>query len=1068
MDYRADRPVYGNSAHGCAYSGSDRAPHAGPNSPSLTDRDPVSAPIEAATGPDYTADSALLLTATLRAGALAYLLFQIAYTVLGATSFAATFDQTLPLHILSMALGVAAMLVTLWSGMIRYWRRVMFGFCTAMMLVAALIGAINHTHELLVVTVLLFFVGAGVLVPWSVRWQFALTAAGLAILAAASLHTTDSAPKVAITWMLMLTVALVALIGTSRNDSFRSRQQKHLKALAEDQRLLRREIELRTEVAAAHERGRLSLQKNSAMLRKVFDAASDIIVVTRVSDGSYIDFNRQFQRFGYTGEDLEESRAGLRRIWASDAQRREIHECVARDGSVSNVEVEFLTPRGETIPTLLSAVAVELNGEQCVVTMVRDVSAAKDSARKLEESSRTVKEIFGASPDAISVMRISDGKYVAVNEEFLRTGGYTREEVIGFSDRELGVWHNLAERERFSAALAATGEVRNLEVEFCNRRSPRTPMLISAALISLDGEPCVVAYVRDITALKRTETELRTAREALSHQIEALRESENTFRKLFYANLDSMTLTGSDGRFIDVNPEYTRLTGYSREESIGRHFSDFNMWIEPDQMIAYAGSLAANHEVRNLEVSFRLKDGSVLEALVSAVNLELYGQLCCLTVTRGIADLKRTQRELVAASEAALAASRAKSEFLSSMSHEIRTPMNAILGMSDLIAETELTSEQRGLLNTIISNGNSLLELINGILDLARVESGRMNLEAVAFDLREAVEKVVETLAIRAREKGLALTMRFAPEVPGAVVGDPLRLSQILINLVGNAVKFTAKGVVSVGVERVLASGANPTLKFTVADTGIGIPGRDLELLFRPFTQADSSTSRRFGGSGLGLAIVARLVAMMSGEVTVQSREGVGSEFSFTAQFGAAAEATAPVSGIRSISPDAALPTPASTDIKVAAAPIVDRPLRILVADDSPDNRALIEAYLKKTTYLIEKANDGQEAVDQFVAGRFDLVLMDIQMPNVDGYQATREIRDWERVNRRARTPVVALTASALEGAADQTRAAGCDAHITKPVKKSTLLKAIHDAVEPQSGPTELREQLTEVPCRTE
>ncbi len=993
----------------------------------------------------------------LRAGAFSYLLFQVACTVLGATLLSATFGQALPLHIFSMVMGAIAMLLTLSSRMIRHWRAIMFGFNTMMMLVAAWIGAINHSYDMLVVTVLLFFVGAGVLAPWSPRWQLGLSVVGLLILVEASGQTTHSTLEIAITWMSVLTAGLIALMGASHNTALRRRLKKQLEALAEDQRVLRREMELRAKIAAAREQDQLSLQKNSSMLRKLFDTTQDIIVVTRVSDGSYIDFNRQLERLGYTGEDLEESRAGHQQIWASDAQRHAVHDRVRREGAVSNVEVDFISPRGDTIPTLLSAVAVELNGEPCVVTMIRDVSAAKDSARKLEESSRTVKEIFGASPDAISVTRILDGKYVAVNDEFLRTGGYTREEVIGSSDLELGLWFNPSDRDKFNAAMGAAGEVHNMEVEFRNRRSPRTPMLISAALISLEGEPCVVAYVRDITLLKRTETDLRAAREALSCQVEALRESENTFRKLFYANLDSMTLTGEDGRFIDVNQEYVRLTGYSREESIGRHFADFNMWIEPDQMIAYSGALGANKEVRNLEVSFRLKGGSVLEALVSAVNLELYGQVCCLTVTRGITDLKRTQRELVAASEAALAASRAKSEFLSSMSHEIRTPMNAILGMSDLIAETELTHEQRGYLNTIIGNGNSLLELINSILDLAKVESGRMSLESVVFSPQEIVEKVVDTLTIRAREKGLALTMRFAREIPVAVAGDPLRLGQILINLVGNAVKFTASGHVAVAVERVHAPGANIRLKFTITDTGIGIPSHELGMLFRPFTQADSSTSRKFGGSGLGLAIVARLVALMNGEVTVESRESEGSEFSFTAEFAAAADATAPAPGAQPVAPAGAPDLSASIEVGLPLpAPIVDRPLRILVADDSPDNRALIEAYLRKTPYLVEEANDGREAVDKFIAGCFDLVLMDIQMPNVDGYQATCEIRDWERKNRRARTPVVALTASALDGAAERTGAVGCDAHITKPVKKSTLLKAIRDAVEPKLSPSEL------------
>ena len=262
--------------------------------------------------------------------------------------------------------------------------------------------------------------------------------------------------------------------------------------------------------------------------------------------------------------------------------------------------------------------------------------------------------------------------------------------------------------------------------------------------------------------------------------------------------------------------------------------------------------------------------------LLSAVNLELQGQLCCLTISREISDLKMTQRELVGAREAALAASRAKSEFLSSMSHEIRTPMNAILGMADLLMETELDDEQRRYLSTVISNGHALLALIDSILDLAKVESGRISLEAVEFNLKDVTEKVLETLAIRAHEKGLELMVRFAPEVPELALGDPLRLGQILINLVGNAIKFTQHGQVLVSVERDPNSTVAGALKFTVTDTGIGIPADKLHLLFHAFSQADSSTSRKYGGSGLGLAIVSRLVALMHGKVERGERAGHG------------------------------------------------------------------------------------------------------------------------------------------------------------------------------------------------
>ena len=306
-----------------------------------------------------------------------------------------------------------------------------------------------------------------------------------------------------------------------------------------------------------------------------------------------------------------------------------------------------------------------------------------------------------------------------------------------------------------------------MEADFLKPDGRVMPAMLSAVRVELEGEDCVVTMIRDLTAAKE-------ASRKLEQSVKALSESEETFRKLFDANLDSMTLGGITGTYIDVNQEFIKTTGYSREEAIGHHFTELNLWIHPDEMIRFADQLTRTNEVRNLEVAFRMKDGSEQPVLLSAVNLELHGQICCLTICRNIADVKMTQRELVAAREAALAASRAKSEFLSSMSHEIRTPMNSILGMSDQLMETALDDEQRRYLSTVISNGHALLALINSILDLAKVESGRISLEAVEFNLKDVTEKVLETLAIRAHEKGLELMVRFAPEVPEFVLGDSL------------------------------------------------------------------------------------------------------------------------------------------------------------------------------------------------------------------------------------------------------------------------------------------------------
>jgi signal transduction histidine kinase/CheY-like chemotaxis protein len=551
-----------------------------------------------------------------------------------------------------------------------------------------------------------------------------------------------------------------------------------------------------------------------------------------------------------------------------------------------------------------------------------------------------------------------------------------------------------------------------------------------------------------------------------------------------------------------------------------------------------------------------------------------YGDRYRQEIARDVIELKRSKTELITAREAALAASRAKSEFLSSMSHEIRTPMNAVLGMADVLADTEMNSEQRRYLNTIINNGTALLELINGILDLAKVESGRISLESVPFSPREVVERVLETLAIRAYEKRLELVAQIDSTVPEIVSGDSFRLRQILINLIGNAVKFTETGHVLLMVHTDPAQA--DVLRFEVHDTGIGIPADKLDSLFQPFNQADSSTSRRYGGSGLGLAIVARLVALMGGTTGVESKPDVGSVFRFSARFALPAKQVPPDGSLPDLSRrrilvaddndpsreamrlllsergaavtvadsgttaielirtaaqagtpfdvivvDSSMPDLGGYQIvqqtghnqarsvmmlpggnlkaetmrlkrlglgnhvvkpvkrnellaAVAAAmdsraitsgapayPEERRPadalpddyrLRILFADDSPDNRTLIKAYMKNTPHLVDFAEDGREAISKFVAGRYDLVFMDIQMPTVDGYAAVEEIRRWENHMRHNPTPIVALTASADTETIRRTKEAGCDLHISKPLKKAVLLETITRCVpQPQA-----------------
>ena len=662
-------------------------------------------------------------------------------------------------------------------------------------------------------------------------------------------------------------------------------------------------------------------------------------------------------------------------------------------------DFRLVLPGGRRVSVRATGVRVEAAGGPATLSIYVDDSDRRSAEEAVRRSETMLSHLVATSPDVITLTDMATGRYAMVNQTFERLVGYSAAEVLGRTSIELGIWVRTDDRANFVAQIREQGSVTDMPTQFVTKGGRTVSMLVSGARFVMDRREYLVINARDVTEVERARLE----------------------REAILQNASIGIAVTRDRRFVLANPALERMYGWPPGSLLGQ--PGRVVWPS-DEAYAEIGAIAApllgRGEQLEIERLAMRRDGSSFLARILAKAIDPHSPARGGTIwlIEDVTERRQFEQALANARDAAEAASRAKSAFLANTSHELRTPLNGMLHLAQLARDPALTEERRRhYLDQIADSAQSLAVIISDILDLSKIEAGKLELETMPFALDELLHTLQRGYAAQAGARALTLELDIGPGVAGTVAGDPLRVRQILSNYVSNALKFTARGTVRIGARRLDGT----RVRFEVEDSGPGIDAATQARLFHPFTQADESTTRRFGGTGLGLSICRELAELMGGEVGVTSEPGRGSRF----------WAELPLPGATP-----AAPAPAADDDSQAL-----RGATVLMAEDNPVNMLIAVALLERWGVQVEQAADGQQAVAavQRAAGEgrpFDAVLMDVQMPVMSGHEATRALR---ALDCGRELPIIALTAAALVSERQAALDAGMDDFLTKPIDAERL-----------------------------